>query len=142
MGRTRAAASLWMISSAIATRNSRKIDIDRHFIQHLKMCLQLAWPYISLTNDDYKKEFSVGWSNFGLIYHEQGRYNEAESMWKWALAGAEEKLGPEHLITIRVVNSFAMVYYDRGQFEKAETMWSRVLAKIRKRARARTSLHA
>lgn len=80
MGQTMAAASLKMISSAVATRKSRKIDIDRHFIQHLKMCLQLAWPYISLTNDNYKKEFLVVWYNFGLIYYEQGWYSEAEAM--------------------------------------------------------------
>ena len=96
IGRAKAAAGLRMISRAVASTKSRKIDTDRHLIQHIQKCSQLALQHITSVNNDYKQEFAREWYNFGQVYCQQGQYSEAEAMWKWALAGMEKRLEPGH----------------------------------------------
>lgn len=132
IGRAKATASLQMISCAVATTKSRKIDIDRHLIQHIQICSRLAFQYISSINDDYKKEFAWEWYSFGGVYYQQGWYSEAEVMWKLALAGFEKALGPEDLVTIAVVQDFGMLCNDRGKLHEAETLWGRALVGFEK----------
>ncbi|MCJ1342920.1 hypothetical protein MMC31_001109 [Peltigera leucophlebia] len=126
-GREMAAAGLRIVSCAIKTTKSMKIDTRRHFIQHIKICSSLALPYVSSKNDDYKQEFEEEWITFGALYYHQGQYTEAEAMWKLALAGREKTLGPNHETTIILAHNFALLYFYRGKVDEAETMLDRIL---------------
>ena len=47
---------------------------------------------------------------FGMVYAEQARLNDAETMYNCALAGYEKALGPEHTSTLDTVNNFGNLY--------------------------------
>jgi tetratricopeptide (TPR) repeat protein len=64
----------------------------------------------------------------GAFFSIRGKVEEAETMWKRALAGYEKALEPDHPSTLAVVQNLGMLYYDRGKVEEAETMWKRALA--------------
>ena len=63
----------------------------------------------------------------GRLYHEGGKVDEAEKMWKRALAGYEKALEPDHPQTLMVVQNLGLLYHGRGKFEEAEKMWKRAL---------------
>lgn len=109
-----------MIACAIETKKSTNINTDRQFIQHIRICSQLAFSYKCLANNDYEYKFAYEWQIFVSVLHRQGWYKEAKAMLEWALAGYENALGLEHLNTIKIVLDFAKLYYDRGKFDKAE----------------------
>jgi hypothetical protein len=48
--------------------------------------------------------------NLGLLYKNKGRLNDAEMMYKRALAGYEKALGPEHTSTLDTVNNLGNLY--------------------------------
>lgn len=121
-----------MIACAIGTKKSTNINTDRQFIQHIRICSQLAFPYKSLANNDYEYKFAYEWQIFGSVLHRQGWYKEAKVMLEWALAGYENASGLEHLNTIEIVLDFAKLYYDRGKFDKAGELWKRALAGYKK----------
>ncbi|MCJ1347009.1 hypothetical protein MMC31_005229 [Peltigera leucophlebia] len=121
-----AAAGLQIIACVIKTKKVMNVNTDRHFIQHIRICSQLANK--SLANNEYKYKFADEWHIFGSVLHRQGWYKEAKIMWQWALAGYEKASGLEHLDTISLVVNFAKLYFDRGKLDKAEEMWKRAPA--------------
>ena len=50
--------------------------------------------------------------NLAGVYRDQGRYSEAEQLFRRALEGREEKLGPKHPDTLKTVDNLAGVYRD------------------------------
>ncbi|KAL1970175.1 hypothetical protein VTN77DRAFT_6580 [Rasamsonia byssochlamydoides] len=48
-------------------------------------------------------------SNLGIVLENQGKYQEAEKMYRQALEGREKVLGPEHPDTVRSVDRLASV---------------------------------
>ena len=48
--------------------------------------------------------------NLAGVYNEQGKYTEAEPLYKRALAIYEQKLGPDHPDTVKVRNNLADLY--------------------------------
>jgi tetratricopeptide (TPR) repeat protein len=66
--------------------------------------------------------------SFGGLYHEGGRWEDAERMYNRALAGYEKALGLEHTSTLETVNNLGLLYNDLGRFEDAERMYTRALA--------------
>jgi tetratricopeptide (TPR) repeat protein len=65
---------------------------------------------------------------FGGHYYDEGRWEDAERMYNWALAGYEKALGPEHTSTLTTVNNLGLLYNNLGRFEDAEKMYNRALA--------------
>jgi tetratricopeptide (TPR) repeat protein len=57
----------------------------------------------------------------------QGKYAEAEMMYKKSLGFREKVLGPEHHITAESLNNLAIVLSDMGKLEEAERMSKRCL---------------
>ena len=56
------------------------------------------------------------------MYADKGRYDEAEELYKRALTGNEEKLGPKHPDTLRTVQNLAIVYADKGRYDETEKL--------------------
>jgi tetratricopeptide (TPR) repeat protein len=58
--------------------------------------------------------------NLAIVYRNQGRYEEAERLYRRALEGREEKLGPKHPDTLTTVEGLAGVYRSQGRYEEAD----------------------
>ncbi|MCJ1334712.1 hypothetical protein MMC10_011424 [Thelotrema lepadinum] len=67
-------------------------------------------------------------SLFASCYHSDGQFDEAEELYKRALAGNEEKLGPQHSDTLRTVHNLAIVYRNKGRYDEAKELYKRALA--------------
>jgi tetratricopeptide (TPR) repeat protein len=67
-----------------------------------------------------------------LLYHEHGKYEDAEPLLKQALAIREKVLSPEHPDVANSLNNLAGLYYKQGRYEEAEPMLKRALAIMEK----------
>ncbi|MCH7768571.1 MAG: tetratricopeptide repeat protein [Nitrospinae bacterium] len=67
-------------------------------------------------------------NNLGSLLARKGRYAEAESLIKRALAIKEKALGPDHPYLARRLNNLAELYRAQGQYAKAEPLYQRALA--------------
>ena len=50
-----------------------------------------------------------------MLYHRQGKVEEAEKMLKQALAGYEKALEPDHPDPLQVIQNLGMLYYELGR---------------------------
>ena len=62
------------------------------------------------------------------MYFAQGRYAEAEPLYKRALAISEKALGPDHPDVGSSLNNLAMLYESQGRYAEAEPLYKRALA--------------
>ncbi|MCH6577531.1 MAG: tetratricopeptide repeat protein, partial [Proteobacteria bacterium] len=67
-------------------------------------------------------------NNLAELYRAQGRYAEAEPLYKRALAIDEKALGPEHPDVATNLNNLAALYDDQGRYAEAEPLHKRALA--------------
>ncbi len=67
-------------------------------------------------------------NNLAAVYHLQGKYAEAEPLYKRALAIWEKALGPEHPDVAQSLNNLALLYQDQGRYAEAEPLHKRALA--------------
>ena len=68
------------------------------------------------------------------MYREQGRFAEAEPLYRRALAAQERALGPDHPDVGTSLNELAGLYQALGRTAEAEQLMKRALA-IREKAR-------
>ena len=62
------------------------------------------------------------------LYRNQGRYGEAEPLYKRSLAIYEKLLGAEHSLTATSLNNLAGLYESQGRYVEAEPLYKRSLA--------------
>jgi tetratricopeptide (TPR) repeat protein len=67
-------------------------------------------------------------NKLAFLYSTQGRYEEAESLYKRALAIREKTLGPDKLLVAEPLNNLAILYSYQGRYEEAESLYKRALA--------------
>ncbi len=65
-------------------------------------------------------------NNLALLYQHQGRYGEAEPLFKRALEAQERLLGREHPNTLLSVNNLAVLYEVQGRHGEAAPLMLRV----------------
>ena len=63
-----------------------------------------------------------------MLYDDQGRYAEAEPLYKRALAIQEKALGPDHPDVATALNNLAVLYRHQGRYAEAEPLYKRALA--------------
>ena len=63
-----------------------------------------------------------------VVYETQGKYADAEALYKRALAIREKALGQDHPDVARTLNNLAVVYKDQGKYADAEGLYKRALA--------------
>jgi tetratricopeptide (TPR) repeat protein len=66
-------------------------------------------------------------NNLAQLYHDQGRYEEAEPLLQRTLGIREKTLGPEHLDTVVSISNLGGLYRDQGRYEEAEPLLQRTL---------------
>jgi CHAT domain-containing protein/Tfp pilus assembly protein PilF len=62
-----------------------------------------------------------------LLYQAQGRYSEAEPLFKQVLQIIENVLGKEHPSTLRSMNNLAFLYKAQGRYSEAEPLYKQAL---------------
>ena len=62
-------------------------------------------------------------------YKEEGRYADAEPVYKRDLAIREKALGPDHPDVAQSLNNLAELYSAQGRYADAEPLYKRALAK-------------
>ncbi len=62
------------------------------------------------------------------VYRAQGRYAEAEPLYKRALTNQEKALGPDHPYTATSLNNLAALYQAQGRYAEAEPLNQQALA--------------
>ncbi len=67
-------------------------------------------------------------NNLAELYRAQGRYAEAEPLYRRALAIVEKALGPEHPHVAANLNNLAGLYQAQGHYAEAEPLYQRSLA--------------
>src|SRR5262245_9392246 len=77
--------------------------------------------------------YAVALNKRGLVYRDQGKYEEAEAFFKRALAIREKALGANHRDVGQTLHNLALVYADQGQYGEAEELYKRALS-IREKA--------
>jgi CHAT domain-containing protein len=73
----------------------------------------------------------MGLNNLAGLYQEQGRYDEAEPLYREALEGMREALGPRHPDTLVSLNNLAVVYDVQGRYGDAEPLYREALEGMR-----------
>jgi tetratricopeptide (TPR) repeat protein len=63
----------------------------------------------------------------GDLYFNLSKLDEAEELYRRALAGYEKALGRDHTSTLGTVNNLGLLYKDLGRLEEAEQLYERVL---------------
>ena len=74
-------------------------------------------------------------NNLAALYYAQGRYADAEPLYRRALAVRLMALGPDHPDVAQSLNNLAVLYQVQRRFEEAETRFEWALA-IREKALA------
>jgi CHAT domain-containing protein/Tfp pilus assembly protein PilF len=72
-------------------------------------------------------------NNLAALYDNQGRYADAEPLFKRSLAIQEKAFGPDHRDVATVLNNLAALYDNQGRYAEAEPLYKRSLA-IREKA--------
>ncbi len=60
-----------------------------------------------------------------LLYHRQGKYAEAEPLYKRSLAIREKALGPKHPDVATSLNNLELLYQVQGKYAEAEPLYKR-----------------
>ena len=67
-------------------------------------------------------------NNLAELYKEEGRYGDAEPLYKRALATWKKALGPNHPDVAQSLNNLADLYSAQGRHADAEPLYKRALA--------------
>ena len=67
-------------------------------------------------------------NNLAERYKEEGRYADAEPLYKRVLAISEKARGPDHLSVALALNDLAELYKEEGRYADAEPLYNRALA--------------
>src|SRR6266487_2425146 len=76
--------------------------------------------------------FSTALNDLAGLYYAQGKYKQAEPLYKRALAIVEKQLGPEHPDTATSLNNLALLYDAQGKYKQAKRLYKRALAIVEK----------
>ena len=67
-------------------------------------------------------------NNQAELYKEEGRYADAEPLYKRALATWKKARGPDHPDVAQSLNNLADLYSAQGRYADAEPLYNRALA--------------
>src|SRR5262249_53109235 len=68
---------------------------------------------------------AVSYTNLAGYLQEQGKFGEADTLYRKALSVFSEAMGEGHLYTAGTYNNIAVNLHAQGKYADAETFWSR-----------------
>jgi tetratricopeptide (TPR) repeat protein len=66
-------------------------------------------------------------NNLSELYRAQGKYEEAEPLYRRAMTIRQKTLGPEHPDTAQSLSNLALLYRFQGKYAEAEALYKRSL---------------
>ena len=69
----------------------------------------------------------VSINNLGLLLKAQGKYDEAEPLFREALQARRETLGDRHPDTLISINNLGMLLKEQGKYDEAEPLFREAL---------------
>jgi tetratricopeptide (TPR) repeat protein len=63
-------------------------------------------------------------NNLAFLYQDQGKYADAEPLYKDALAGQQKALGLDHPDTLTSMNNLTFLYCHQGKYADAEPLYN------------------
>jgi tetratricopeptide (TPR) repeat protein len=66
-------------------------------------------------------------NNLAFLYYSQGKYAEAEPLYRRALDITEKALGKDHPSTARSLNNLALLYHSQRKYAEAEPLYQQLL---------------
>jgi tetratricopeptide (TPR) repeat protein len=72
-------------------------------------------------------EMATSMGRLANLYREQGRYSEAEPLYKRSLVLSEHQLGSNHPDVATSLHNLAVLYSDQGRYSEAEPLYKRSL---------------
>ena len=104
------------------------LQVKQETLLHIDACMQNDREIMGNPRGSAIAHRNYSTILFASYYQSSGRYDDAEKLYKRALAGREEQLGPDHPDTLRTVQNLANVYSDKGRYDDAEELYKRALA--------------
>ena len=77
--------------------------------------------------DGDNPDLAQSFNNLAEVYHDQGRYSEAESLYTEALEIRKRLFGNEHLAVAVSLNNLALLYQYQGRYSEAEPLYEEAL---------------
>ncbi|KAI1392648.1 uncharacterized protein F4822DRAFT_425851 [Hypoxylon trugodes] len=125
-----------VVGMCVRSRNGKDWNFHRRLVRHAETCR--AWissdkgaMYRMDTDEQpYEKGISAVLNAahyLGDLFRSQGKLTESEEMYRYALNGKEQILGPDSRSTLDTVNNLGVLYQNKGQLESAEKMYRRAL---------------
>ena len=71
-------------------------------------------------------------ANLASLLRDLDRVKEAEALYRRALDGSEQALGPSHTTTLAAACNLADVLQEAGQLDEAEPLWRAVVVVVNK----------
>ncbi|KAH7132768.1 acyl transferase/acyl hydrolase/lysophospholipase, partial [Dactylonectria macrodidyma] len=122
--------ALALVGSSVPTRDSKDYWVfQQRLLPHAERCAEWMRRALSDVVVWYISDELVTGSlhMLGMLYSDQGKFQEAEEIYERALEGYEKTLGPHHTSTLNTVNNLGLLYLDQGKFKEAEEMYERAL---------------
>ena len=113
-----------MAAGVKAYRQGRYAEAERQF----KAAISEAEKF-----GEQDTRFATSLEKLAEVYGAQGKYGEAEALFKRELAISEKALGSDHPNVALSLNNLAGLYRDQGNYAQAEPLYKRSLA-IREKA--------
>ena len=79
--------------------------------------------------------------NLAGLYHAQGRYGEAEPLFRRSLAIREKARGPEYPDVATSLNNLAELYRGQGRYAEAEPLYQQRRCLVGARSPGQRSVH-
>ncbi|MCJ1277339.1 hypothetical protein MMC21_005151 [Puttea exsequens] len=108
--------------------NELNLQVKQETLLHIDACMQNDRDIIGNLRGSALEHRSYSISLFASCYQSTGRYDDAEELYKRALASREEKLGSDYPDTLETIQDLANIYKDKGQYDDAEELYKRALA--------------
>ena len=92
------------------------------------LAAKLAEKQLALAEKHLPSRVATGLNNLALLYYTQGKYAEAEPLYKRSLAINEKALGPDHPHVATDLNNLASLYRETDREAEAEKLEKRAAA--------------
>jgi len=108
--------------------NSAAVDAYQQAVYAKAEKLLLAALKVAKKFGAQDPRLATSLNNLAALYHTQGKYAEAEPLFRRSLAIWEMALGPEHPDVAQSLNNLASLYHNQGKYAQAEPLYRRALA--------------
>jgi tetratricopeptide (TPR) repeat protein len=94
--------------------------------------IPLPYTWLNQSTRPNHPDFALSLGNLANLYGRQGRYNDAEALYKRSLAIEENSLGRDHFVVAILLRNLANGYLRQARYADAEPLYQQSLAILEK----------